>query len=166
MKVYIFLADGFEETEALVPWDLLIRAGADVTTVSINGGVSVTPGPALTSPESTLGDPGKGAKNDLENGSGDGTVTNSPRGDAGQVTALVDSGVGVVVIGKSLRVGFYAARVAELHVRVGLGSLDHKVLVAVGIAEDHGTAGLYQVLAGRQAGVVLRHVPFDDELLF
>lgn len=36
MKVYIFFADGFEETEALCPWDLLKRAGADVTTVSIN----------------------------------------------------------------------------------------------------------------------------------
>ena len=42
MKVYVFLADGFEETEALTPWDLLIRAGADVTTVSINQSDTVT----------------------------------------------------------------------------------------------------------------------------
>ena len=41
MKAYIFLADGFEETEALCPWDLLLRAGVDVTTVSINDTAAV-----------------------------------------------------------------------------------------------------------------------------
>lgn len=42
MKTYIFLADGFEETEAICPWDLLLRAGVDVTTVSINKTDAVT----------------------------------------------------------------------------------------------------------------------------
>ena len=37
MKIYMFLADGFEETEALAPLDLIIRAGADIKTVSISG---------------------------------------------------------------------------------------------------------------------------------
>ena len=36
---YIFLADGFEEAEALVPLDLLRRAGVDVFTVGITGAV-------------------------------------------------------------------------------------------------------------------------------
>lgn len=36
MKGFIFLADGFEESEAIVPIDLLRRAGADLTTVSIS----------------------------------------------------------------------------------------------------------------------------------
>jgi 4-methyl-5(b-hydroxyethyl)-thiazole monophosphate biosynthesis len=34
-KVYVFLADGFEEVEGLTVVDILRRAGADVTTVSI-----------------------------------------------------------------------------------------------------------------------------------
>lgn len=34
--IYLFLADGFEEIEALTPYDLLLRAGADIKTVSIN----------------------------------------------------------------------------------------------------------------------------------
>ena len=35
-KVYVFLADGFEDIEALAPIDILRRGGQDVTTVSIN----------------------------------------------------------------------------------------------------------------------------------
>ena len=35
-KVYVFLADGFEDVEALIPVDVWRRGGIDVTTVSIS----------------------------------------------------------------------------------------------------------------------------------
>lgn len=35
--VYIFLADGFEETEALIPLDILRRGGVEVKTVGVTG---------------------------------------------------------------------------------------------------------------------------------
>lgn len=41
-KSYIFLADGFEEIEALAPLDILRRAGMPVATVSINPTLEVT----------------------------------------------------------------------------------------------------------------------------
>ena len=40
-KVCVFLADGFEEGEALIPVDLLRRAGAEVTIASISASLCV-----------------------------------------------------------------------------------------------------------------------------
>ncbi len=42
MQSYLFLADGFEEVEALGTIDVLRRAGMEVSTVSINAGLEVT----------------------------------------------------------------------------------------------------------------------------
>lgn len=42
MKTYLFLANGFEEIEALATVDVLRRAGMDVSTVSINADAGVT----------------------------------------------------------------------------------------------------------------------------
>lgn len=40
-KVYVFLADGFEDVEALIPVDVLRRGGVEVVTVSIMDGSQV-----------------------------------------------------------------------------------------------------------------------------
>ena len=41
-KAYVFLAEGFEEIEALTPVDILRRGGVDVTTLSVTGERCVT----------------------------------------------------------------------------------------------------------------------------
>ncbi len=41
-RVFMFLADGFEEIEAIAPVDILRRAGVDVVTISISDGYEVT----------------------------------------------------------------------------------------------------------------------------
>lgn len=39
--IYVFLATGFEEIEALTPIDIMRRAGLEVVTVSITGDKTV-----------------------------------------------------------------------------------------------------------------------------
>ena len=40
-KVYQFMADGFEDIEALIPLDVMRRGGVDFKTVSITGSLLV-----------------------------------------------------------------------------------------------------------------------------
>ena len=42
MKVYMFLADGFETVEALAPIEVFRRAGVEIHTVSISGNIEVS----------------------------------------------------------------------------------------------------------------------------
>ncbi len=48
MTAYIFLAEGFEEIEALTPVDLLRRAGHEIMTVSVTGSHKVTGANSIT----------------------------------------------------------------------------------------------------------------------
>lgn len=48
MKIYLFLAEGFEEIEAIAPIDVFRRAELDVTTVSVSGDQLVTGAHGIT----------------------------------------------------------------------------------------------------------------------
>ena len=48
MQIYLFLAEGFEEIEAIAPIDIFRRAGLSVTIVSINNDKAVTGAHGIT----------------------------------------------------------------------------------------------------------------------
>lgn len=48
MLMYIYLAEGFEETEMIAPLDLCRRAGIDAKTVSVTGNICVTGSHGIT----------------------------------------------------------------------------------------------------------------------
>lgn len=48
MHIYLFLAEGFEEIEAIAPIDIFRRAGLNVTTISITGDKAVTGAHGIT----------------------------------------------------------------------------------------------------------------------
>ena len=52
--IYLFLATGFEESEAIVPLDILRRAGKKVVTVSVTGNKAVTSANGVTVVADTL----------------------------------------------------------------------------------------------------------------
>ena len=53
-KVFIFLAEGFEETEAVATMDVMLRGGLNVTSVSVTGDLHVTGTHGITVKANTL----------------------------------------------------------------------------------------------------------------
>ena len=69
--VYVFLADGFEECEALAPADILRRGGIDLKTVGVTGktvtGAHGIPVICDITADATTFVPGKGEVEDTSN---------------------------------------------------------------------------------------------------
>lgn len=65
MKVIVFLAEGFEEIEAIAPIDIFRRAGLEVTTVSVTGNREVRGAHNVTVLSDTLFDDTDCSVNDL-----------------------------------------------------------------------------------------------------
>ena len=53
-KVFLFLAEGFEETEAVATMDVMLRGGLDVVSISITGNLLVTGAHGITVKADTL----------------------------------------------------------------------------------------------------------------
>lgn len=65
MKAFVFLADGFEEIEAMAPVDLFRRGGIETITVSVNRQLTVTGAHGITVVADTLFDNNDYSENDL-----------------------------------------------------------------------------------------------------
>ena len=101
MQIYLFLAEGFEEIEAIAPIDIFRRAGLAVTTISITNEKAVTGAHGITvlandlfdnqtfSPDSLLFLPGgiPGTTN-LDNHEGLKNLLKSRAGKSGKIAAI------------------------------------------------------------------------------
>ena len=67
-----------------------------------------------------------------------------------------------MVVGQTLGVGLGAGGMAELHVGIFLGGLDHVVLMAEGVGKDDVAAGVRQVSGGLVALLTLGNIGLDD----
>ena len=85
--------------------------------------------------------------------------------DTGQITALIDGGESVVVVGQALGVGAGAGGVAELHVGEVLGGLDHVGLMTKAVGKDDVAAGVGQLGSGVVALLTFLNVGLEDVVI-
>ena len=85
--------------------------------------------------------------------------------DTGQIAALIDGGEGVVVVGQILGVSEGTGAVAELHLGVRLGDLDHVRLMTEAVGKDDVAAGIHQISGDIGALLGLTHVGLDEVIL-
>ena len=83
-------------------------------------------------------------------------------GNTGQVTALIDGGEGIVIVGQLIGVSAGAGGVAELDIGILLGGVDHEGLMAEAVGEDDVAAILSQVASGVVALLALGNVGLED----
>ena len=87
------------------------------------------------------------------------------RRDAGEVTALIDVSKRVVVVVQALGVGARAGRVAELHLRELLRSLEHERLMAEAVGKDDVAALVHKLGRRIVALLALGDVDAQDVLI-
>ena len=85
--------------------------------------------------------------------------------DTGQIAALIDGGESVVVVGQTLGVSAGTGAVAELHLGVLLGDLDHVRLMTEAVGKDDVAAGVHQISGDLGALLGLAHVGLDEVIL-
>ena len=83
-----------------------------------------------------------------------------------KITAFIDGGKCVVIVGKVLGMSLGACRVAELDFREFLCSLDHEILMAEGVRKDDVAAGISQIARCIIAFLSFRDIGLDDAVFF
>lgn len=133
--VYMILAPGFEEAEAIVPADLLRRAGVDTVLVSLNGG-AVTGGRGFT------------IQTDLDLSQVD--------LEQAEMVVLPGGGVGVENLGKSQAVSQLLEEAARREIPLAALCAAPSLLARLGLLEGR-EATVYPTFQDRMAGAKVGH---------
>lgn len=116
-KVYIALADGFEEAEAILPYDILHRAGAEIVKFSVSDSLTVTGSHGVVMQADVLLD-------DID--AGDGDMLFLPGGMPGSTNLAASESLASLILNYAAEGKFLAAVCAAPMVFGLLGLLEGK----------------------------------------
>jgi 4-methyl-5(b-hydroxyethyl)-thiazole monophosphate biosynthesis len=148
MKVYIFLADGFEEIEGLTVVDMLRRADIDITTVSIQDTTAVTGAHRIPVTADVTFDAVKDTKADM---------LVLPGGMPGTLNLKAHKGVESMILNQVKDGGYIAAICAAPSVFADLGLLEGKTATSYPSFEE--------VLREKGSNYIYEKVAVDDNII-
>jgi 4-methyl-5(b-hydroxyethyl)-thiazole monophosphate biosynthesis len=142
MKVYIFLADGFEEIEALTVVDFLRRADIDITMVSIQDTTTVTGAHKIPVTADATFEAVKDTKAEM---------LVLPGGMPGTLNLKAHKGLEEMILKQNQNAGYLAAICAAPSVFAELGLLEEKKATSYPsfeeVLNDHGSRYTYDKVA-------------------
>lgn len=178
--IYMFLAEGFEEIEALCPLDLMRRAGLPVTTVGI-GGIEITGAHGITvrsdiadkdfkdeSPDLVFLPGGMPGTLNLAKSSAVMTAIQAAKTSDAYIAAIcaapsILGDMGLLEGKEAVCYPGFEDRLTGAHLSKKRVVLDGKILTAagMGVALDMGLA-IVEILCGKEKAKELRHAVIAD----